>query len=83
MKVTPPASEKDRHLFEARLESALRQMHGGHWRVYVVHGRYGWYARAERLRNRRKGWSARRRIGSAADNTVRMSDLAQGGEYSA
>ena len=55
MKIIPPAAEKDRKLWKARMERELRRMQGGRWRVDLIAGRYGWYARAVRLRNRKNG----------------------------
>ena len=54
MKILLPADENERRRIKERLENQLRRTPGGPWRVYIVPGRYGWYARAERVR-RRKG----------------------------
>ena len=61
MKILPPADEDERRHLKASFESQLRQATGGPWRVYIVPGRYGWYARAEQVRRRRKGQGARGR----------------------
>ena len=61
MKITPPANEKERRSLQVRLESTLQRASGGRWRVYIVPGRYGWYARALRLPNDWKGQRARKK----------------------
>ena len=76
MKIIPPAAEKDRYLLKTRMECALRRMQGGDWRVDIIAGRYGWYARAVPLRRRRKGRGPRGRTGSGADIAVRVNHLA-------
>jgi hypothetical protein len=50
MKILLPADENERRRVKESLEAQLRQATGGHWRVYIVPGRYGWYARAEQVR---------------------------------
>jgi hypothetical protein len=55
MKLIPPADESERHLWQLRLKRQLRGMDGSRWRVDIILGRYGWYARAVPLRKRRKG----------------------------
>ncbi len=68
MKIIPPPDKEGRELLRQRLEAQLRQEQGGHWHVYLVPGRFGWYARAERLtdRGQRRGRSrpqGRREVG--------------------
>jgi hypothetical protein len=53
MKILSPVDGNDRRRLRERLEAQLQEARGGEWRVYIVPGRYGWYARAERLRRRR------------------------------
>ena len=64
MKIIPPATEKDRELWKARKERALRRMQGGCWRVDLIAGRYGWYARAVRLCHRKNGRALPQVIGN-------------------
>jgi hypothetical protein len=54
MKILPPADANERRRVKECLENQLRSTPGGPWRVYIVPGRYGWYARAEQVRSRRK-----------------------------
>ena len=61
MKIPPPADEKERRRIKVSFENQLRRATGGRWRVYIVPGRYGWYARAEEIRSRRKGQRVRGR----------------------
>ena len=61
MKILPPADENERRRLKASFENQLRQATGGSWRVYIVPGRYGWYARAEEIPKRRKRQSLRLR----------------------
>ena len=61
MKILPPADENERRRLKACFENQLRQATGAPWRVYIVPGRYGWHARAEEIRSRRKGQSVRGR----------------------
>jgi len=55
MRILPPADENERRRLKASFEKQLRQTNGGDWRVDIVPGRYGWYARAERIASRRRG----------------------------
>ena len=52
MKILPPADETERRRLKESFETQLRQATGGNWRVYIVPGRYGWYARAVLLPSR-------------------------------
>ena len=54
MKILPPADENERRRLKARFEGQLRQATGGDWRVDIVPGRYGWYARAKEVRRRQR-----------------------------
>ena len=54
MKLIPPSDDYARHLLKLRLQEALHQEQGGSWRVDIIPGRYGWFARAYRLRRKRK-----------------------------
>ncbi len=53
MKILPPADEKERRRLKESLEAQLRRTPGGPWRVHIVHGRYGWYVRAESVSEER------------------------------
>ncbi len=59
MKIIPPATEKDRYRYKTCMESALHRENGGHWRVDIIPGRYGWYARAVPVPERRNRRSPR------------------------
>ena len=61
MKIPPPADEKERRRLKVSFENQLRQATGGRWRVYIVPGRYGWYARAEEITSRRDRRTLRER----------------------
>ena len=61
VKIPPPADEDERRRLKASFENQLRRATGGRWRVYIVPGRYGWYARARALSRRRRGQSVRGR----------------------
>ena len=54
MKLIPPSDEYSRHLLKLRIECALAREQGGLWRVDIILGRYGWYARAFLLKRKRK-----------------------------
>jgi hypothetical protein len=51
----PPSSAIGRDEYKQHLESVLRRMHGGAWRVDIFLGRYGWCVRAIRLPMRHRG----------------------------
>jgi hypothetical protein len=57
---------KNRELWKSRMERELRRMQGGRWRVDLIAGRYGWCARAVRLRNRKNGRALPQGSGRAA-----------------
>ena len=51
MKLAPPANEFERLQLEARLSREASEAHNHPYRVLVYPGRYGWAARAVRLRS--------------------------------
>ena len=66
MKIIPPAGDIDPYLWKVRKANELQRMDGGHWRVDVIHGRYGWYARAVPMPSRPKGRKRRAPAGSGS-----------------
>jgi hypothetical protein len=52
MKITPPADETERRLWKRSLERQLHLLDGRDWRVDIIRGRHGWYARAVPVLNR-------------------------------
>ena len=49
MKIAPFASEQDKIAWQKAKERELSAQTGERWRVDVVPGRFGWFARAIRL----------------------------------
>jgi hypothetical protein len=49
MRIAPFANEDDKIAFQEAKELELAAAMGGRWRVDIVPGRFGWYARGMRL----------------------------------
>ena len=55
MKLIPPSDAEGRRVLKLQLENTLHVESGGRWRVDIILGRYGWYARAFRVARKRTG----------------------------